>query len=207
MFEELIGLENLFACWREFRRGKTKKLDVLQFERHLEDYIFALHSDLKSRKYRHSVYTTFHIFDPKHRVISKATVRDRLVHHAVFKELYTIFNPQFIYHSYSSRIGKGTHLAVRNLARCLRSESRHYRRNVFVLKCDIKKFFANVSHGKLLQLVENKIKDSQFLWLVREIVGSFRSTVDNREQRERERVKGSSYRQSHLADFCEYISQ
>lgn len=160
----------------------------MQFERRLEDNVFALHDDLKSGRYKHGRYKIFHIYDPKHRVISKAAVRDRLVHHAVFKELYRIFDRQFIYHSYSSRAGKGTLLAVKNLARCLRSQSRHYRRNVFVLKCDIRKFFASVSHGKLLELVEAKIKDSRFLRLVREIVGSFSSSVDNREQRERERA-------------------
>ena len=160
-------------CWKEFRRGKTKKLDVLQFERNLEDNVFRLHGELANQTYRHGPYTTFHIWDPKHRIISKASVRDRLVHHAVSNELYKVFNPGFIYHSYSSRLERGTHLAVKNLSRSLRKVSRNYTRPAFVLKCDIKKFFANVSHQKLLQIIENKIQDSQFLWLVREIVGSF----------------------------------
>lgn len=188
MFNEIISLESLINCWKEFRKGKSGKSDVLKFERHLEDNIFALHAELNSQTYRHASYSTFQIYDPKHRIISKASVRDRLVHHVVFNELYRIFNPGFIYHSYSSRLERGTHLAVENLAHCLRKVSRNYTCPAFVLKCDIKKFFASVSHKRLLEIIENKIKDNQFLWLVREIVGSFSLTVDNHEQRERERL-------------------
>ena len=188
IYNDLISPDNLFDCWREFRRGKRLKPEVMRFERRLEDNIFLLHRELKNKFYRHGAYTNFQIYDPKHRIISKAAVRDRLVHHAVFNELYKIFNASFIYHSYSSRLEKGTHLAVRSLRQALRAESRNYTGRVFALKCDIKKFFASVSHGKLLQLIENKTKDSQFLWLVKEIVGSFSLAVDNREQRERERA-------------------
>lgn len=145
----------------------------MAFERHLEDNLFALHEDLKDQTYRHGPYSIFHIYDPKLRVISKASVCDRVVHHMVFKKLYEIFDPGFIYHSYSSRTGKGTHLAVANLAKALRKVSRNYTRTAFVLKCDVRKFFDSVSHKKLLQLIENKIQDSQFLWLIREIVQSF----------------------------------
>lgn len=139
-----------------------------------------------SGAYYHSGYHTFHIYDPKHRIISKARVRDRLVHHVIFKRLYQVFDESFIYHSYSSRIGKGTHLAVRNLAKVLQKLNRYYPYQVFALKCDIKKFFASVSHQKLLQMIQNKIKDSQFLWLVQEIIGSFSLPVDKDQERERE---------------------
>ncbi len=172
-FNKLISLESLFENWSEFRKGKGKKIDVMVFERNLEDNLFALHRELASGTYRHGGYTTFHIFDPMHRVISKAAVKDRLVHHIVFNKLYEIFDSNFIYHSYSSRRGKGTHLAVRNLAQSLRAVSRNYTRPTFALKCDIRKFFDSVSHKRLLQLIENKIKNSRFLWLVRGIIQSF----------------------------------
>lgn len=145
----------------------------MEFERHLEDNIFLLNRELTNSTYRHGLYETFLISDPKQRVISKALVRDRLVHHIVFNKLYEVFDPSFIFHSYSSRVGKGTHLAVANLSFCLRKESKNFKRNVFALKCDVKKFFYSLSHQILLQIIQNKIKDSQFLWLVKEIVESF----------------------------------
>lgn len=186
MYDKLVSLENILNSWNEFKKGKMKKSDVLEFERYLEDNIFELHNELKNQTYHHGPYKTFHIFDPKHRIISKALVRDRLVHHLVFKELCDIFESNFIYHSYASRKNKGTHLAVQNLSSCLHKLSNNYTRPVYTLKCDIKKFFQSIPHKKLLQLIKYKIKDSQFLWLIKEVIESFSTPVDNFPERERE---------------------
>ncbi|MBI5465844.1 MAG: group II intron reverse transcriptase domain-containing protein [Candidatus Kerfeldbacteria bacterium] len=172
-FEELVSPENIFRAWAEFRRGKLGKLDVLKFERYLEDNVFELHQELYSRTYRHQPYQTFHIYDPKHRIISKATVRDRLAHHLVFDYLHAIFDKTFIYHSYSSRPEKGTHLAVRNLATALRQVSHNYTRPAYALKCDIRKFFYSVSHQKLFRIIKNRLHDQAASWLVSEIIESF----------------------------------
>ncbi|MBI4427271.1 MAG: Retron-type reverse transcriptase [Candidatus Magasanikbacteria bacterium] len=175
MFNELIKLENIFSAWREFRAGKNKRPDVMLFERNLEDNLFILREELANHTYKHGPYHTFHIYDPKHRIISKATVRDRVVHHLIFRELYRVFNPTFIFHSYSSRLGKGAHLAVKNLSEILRSASHNYTKPTFALKCDIKQFFASVPHQKLLAIIQRKIKDSQLFWLVEEIITGFSS--------------------------------
>ncbi len=186
VYDNLISLENILACWNEFKKGKSKKYDVMEFERYLEDNIFKLHNELVNQIYQHSSYVKFHIYDPKHRIIHKAEVKDRLVHHIVFKELYKIFNPTFIFHSYSSRNSKGTHLAIKNLFNVLRKVSKNYTRSVCVLKCDIKKFFDSVSHQKLFGMVENRVKDPKFLWLIWQIISSFSTSVENSPQRERE---------------------
>jgi len=177
-------LENILTCWDEFKKGKSKKYDVMEFERYLEDNIFKLHSELDSLTYRYDPYVKFDIYDPKHRIIHKAEVKDRLVHHIVFKELYKIFNPTFIYHSYSSRDNKGTHLAVKNLSNVLRKASHNYTQPVYVLKCDIKKFFHSVSHQKLFEIIKNRVKDPKFLWLVWQIISSFSTPMENFPQRE-----------------------
>lgn len=102
LFEEIIGLENLFLSWQEFRRGKRKKVDVQQFERNLEDNLFSTRrSELKTRTYRHGSYKSFYITDPKLRHIHKATVQDRIIHHALYRVLYPVFDPTFIHDSYS----------------------------------------------------------------------------------------------------------
>jgi len=187
IYDNLISLENILNCWNEFKKGKSKKYDVMEFERYLEDNIFKLHSELVGLTYRHDPYVKFDIYDPKHRIIHKAEVKDRLVHHIVFKELYKIFNPTFIYHSYSSRDNKGTHLAVKNLSDTLRKVSSNYIQPVYVLKCDIKKFFHSVSHQKLFAIIKNRVKDPKFLWLIWQIISSFSTPVENFPQRERER--------------------
>ncbi len=99
-------MENLFLAWKEFKKGKGSKLDVQEFEFNLEENIFQLQDDLKTKSYRHNPYTSFYVTDPKLRHIHKACVRDRVLRHAIFRILYPIFDRNFIYDSYSCRLGK-----------------------------------------------------------------------------------------------------
>jgi len=152
-----------------------KKADVLEFKLRLEDNIFELHQELKNRTYEHSDYTAFNVCDPKLRKIHKANVKDRILHHAVFRILYPIFDKSFIFDSYSCRIGKGTHRAVKRLENFCRKSNRNNRKNIFALKCDIKKFFDSVKQDILLNLIEGKIIDNDAIWLIEKIIRSFPS--------------------------------
>lgn len=178
-------MENLFLSWQEFRRGKRGKYDVQEFERKLEDNLFQLNQEFAGQTYRHGKYTPFTITDPKVRRIHKAGVRDRIVHHAVYRVLYPLFDPTFIFDSYSCRVGKGTHAAVNRLEVFVRKISRNYTRPCWALKCDIRRFFDSVDHDILYSLVEKKIADPSALQLTKEIIESFSSTSG---ERERERV-------------------
>jgi retron-type reverse transcriptase len=187
LFREMISPENLFLAWEEFRKGKRDKPDVQLFEWELEQNIFQLHHELISKSYRHGPYHGFHIADPKLRHIHKATVRDRVVHHAVFKVLNRVFEPTFITDSFSCRIGKGTHKGVVRVQKMIRQVSKSQTHPCYALKCDIKKFFDTVDHGILLAILQRRIKDPDFLWLLEEIAKSYVATQRERE-RERERV-------------------
>jgi len=115
IYNDIISFENLLISWREFLKGKRKRRDVAEFSLHLIDNILALHKDLIEKKYKHGKYWAFSINDPKPRNIHKASVRDRLVHHAIYRILYSYFDGKFIYDSYSCRNEKGTHKAVNRL--------------------------------------------------------------------------------------------
>lgn len=173
IFEKITSAENLFAAWRGFRRGKRDKPGVPEFERCIEDNIFELADALRSGRYRHGSYKRFLVRDPKLRVIHKATVRDRLVHHAVHRILYPVLDRSFIFDSYSCRIGKGTHAAVCRFEVFARKVSRNYRGPCWVLKFDIKRFFDSVDHAILLDCLKRRIDCSDTICLLEEIVGSF----------------------------------
>jgi len=173
LFDQIINIENLFLSWLEFRKGKANKIDVQIFERNLEDNLFKLHWELKNNIYRHQPYKSFTIYDPKIRVIHKATVRDRIVHHAVFRILYPVFDPYLMPDSYSCRVGKGTHKAVERLDLFIRNVSRNYQQTCYALKCDIQKFFASVDHEILKKLLARRISDRNVLELLSGIISSF----------------------------------
>lgn len=174
-FEDIASVENLLEAWREFLTGKRGKRDVQEFQLRLMDNILTLHGDLINDTYRHGPYKAFNINDPKPRNIHKAGIRDRLVHHAIYRVLYPFFDRTFIADSFSCRLGKGTHAALDRFHRFSYIVSRNNTRTCWVLKCDIRKFFASIDHEVLVVILARYIPDSGLLRLLREIIGSFSS--------------------------------
>lgn len=174
-YQNLTKIENLFQAWHEFRKGKIKKVDVQLFERNLEDNLFELQRNLQNKTYRHGIYQEFYVNDPKRRHIHKAGVRDRVVHHLLYKYLYKLFDKTFIYDSYSCRIDKGTHRGVKRLEYFARKVSNNYTKSCWALKCDIEKFFASVEHKILLHLLARKVEDPDIVWLLQKVIESFHS--------------------------------
>ncbi len=197
LFDEIISPDNLFSAWEKFRVDKGKKIDVAQVRMDLEYNIFTMHRQLKNGTYRHGPYEGFYIHDPKQRHIHKASVRDRILHHAVFSIINPIFEPTFIPTSFSCRVGYGTHKGVGVLEKMIRSVSKNARRPCFVLKADIQKFFDNVDYEILLSIIEKRIKDEKTIWLLRSIIESYESAPVREREREREREGNSSPRQRH----------
>ena len=120
------------AAWREFRRGKRKKPEVVAFELNLEDNIFQLHQDLTDGKWRPVPYVSFCVNDPKSRIIHKANVRDRVLFQAVYRKLYPVFDSGFIHDLYSSRLEKGPHAGVKRLVVFTKKVSANHRKTSFV---------------------------------------------------------------------------
>lgn len=137
------------------------------------DNIFSLHSDLVNHTYQHGDYQAFNISDPKPRNIHKASVCDRLLHHAIYKILYPFFDKTFIADSFSCRLNKGTHKALNRFHSFAHKVSQNKTKTCWVLKCDIKKFFANIDHSILLNILAEYIPDEDILWLLKQVVASF----------------------------------
>jgi RNA-directed DNA polymerase len=172
-FEEIIGLENLMGAWKEFKIGKRDRKDVQEFSLNLMDNIFSLHYDLYNHTYKHGGYQAFKINDPKPRDIHKATVRDRLLHHAIYRKFYPFFKKTFIAESYSCQIDKGTHRAINKFRKYFWKVSRNNTKTCWVLKCDIKKFFANIDHEILIKILTEYIPDKNIIWLLKNVINSF----------------------------------
>ncbi|MBU1164620.1 hypothetical protein KKA15_03595, partial [Patescibacteria group bacterium] len=175
-YNYIISCENLLEAWKEFLRGKRSRKDVQEFELNLMGNILALHRDLRNKTYKHSAYHAFNISDPKPRNIHKASVRDRLLHHAIYRALYPFFDKTFIADSYSCRLDKGTHKAINRFRNFTYKVSKNNTKTAWVLKCDIKKFFASIDQTILLSIVNRYIPDNNICWLITQIVFSFYST-------------------------------
>ena len=139
--------------------------------------ILALHADLKNKTYRHSAYRHFRINDPKQRDIHKASVRDRLLHHAIYRVLYSFFSRSFASDSHSCQNGKGTHRALKRFEKFSRTVSKNNTKQCFILKCDIRKFFATIDHSTLLYIIVKYVEDRNVVWLLEKIISSFETTA------------------------------
>ena len=160
-------------AWKDFRQGKRKRKDIQHFERYLEDFIFQLHQDLTSLDYQHSPYQHFYVFDPQKRYINKACVKDRLVHHALYTTLSRVLDKTFFDHSFSCRVGKGTHAGVQQLHRAIRKVSRNGKQACFALKMDVQRFFDSIDHHILKRLLQKRILDTRLLHLIDCVIDSF----------------------------------
>jgi len=175
-YEYIISLENLLEAWKEFVRGKRSKKDVQEFSLRLMDNILTLHRDLANHTYYHGGYKAFRISDPKPRNIHKASVRDRLLHHALYRILYPFFDRSFIADSYSCRVGKGMHKAINRFRIFAYRASQNYTKTAWVLKCDIRKFFACINQAILVESIEDYVPDGNIRWLISKVIGSFYSS-------------------------------
>lgn len=179
-FAEIISLNNLLKAWQEFLRGKKKRIDVANYQLNLMNNVLALRESLENKTYHHSGYQAFNISDPKPRNIHKATVQDRLVHHLLYQELSDYFDDFFIHDSYSCRFNKGTHKAIKRFCEFARKVSKNNTKTCWVLKCDIKKFFASIDHNILKSILAKYIMDKDILWLLSEVIDSFEAAGDEK---------------------------
>lgn len=175
VIDDIISQENLLDAWREFIKGKRNKKDVQKFQYSLLDNIKELHEDLNNNTYVHSLYYEFKISDPKPRIIHKASVRDRLLHHAIHRILYQFFKDIFIEDSYSCQVDKGTHKALEKFKKYVDVVSCNNTQTVAILKCDIRKFFASIDQEILIRILDKYIVDKNIVNILNTIIQSFNS--------------------------------
>jgi len=169
LYAKIISIENLELADSIARKGKSKQPGVIAHDKNREANIQQLHEMLRDKTYRTSEYTTFTIFEPKERIIYRLPYfPDRILHHAVMNVLEPLFISTFTTDSYSCIKGKGIYAAANGVKRALKDvENTQY-----CLKLDVTKFYPNVDHDTLKQLLRRKIKDNDLLWLLDEIIDS-----------------------------------
>lgn len=165
LYPPIIEFKNLYLAFTKAAKGKTWKPYVEQFKINLEGELFQLQHDLSSKMYQPGDYYNFYITEPKRRLVSAAPFRDRVVHHAICNIVEPIYEKIFIFDSYACRKGKGQHKAADRY-------TEFCRKNKYVLKCDIQKYFPSIDHQILLALLKRKIKDTDVLWLFEKIIKS-----------------------------------
>ena len=172
LYSQIVTFDNLYNAFRNAAKGKRSKEEVAAFEFDIEMQLFQLQDELRNQTYQPGAYHSFYIHDPKRRLISAASFRDRVVHHALCNVIEPIYEKVFIGDSYANRMGKGNHRALDRA----QSFSRQYE---FVLQCDIQQYFPCIDHEILLSILRRKIRDEKVIWLCRKILASGEEIFSN----------------------------
>lgn len=165
-----LSLKNIWASWRNFRKGKKCTPELLEFQFYLEKNLFGLWRDLNSGGYRHGGYRKFIVCDNKKREISVSSIRDRVVHRLLYDYLVEIYDKTFIYDAWSCRKRKGLYGCIERVQEFARRN-----RDGYVWKVDIKKFFDNVDQEKLLSIISMRVKNEVDLGIIKEVIYSYQS--------------------------------
>ncbi len=163
LFDDFASFANLLSAYNKARKGAAGKSSTQQFSFQLEYALLELQQELISGSYQPDAYRYFKIYDPKERTISVASFKDRVVHHALINMLEPVYERCFIYDSYATRKGKGTHLAINRAQTFLK-------RYPWFLKTDIDKYFDSINQEILITLLNRKIKDQRLLEVTKSII-------------------------------------
>ena len=169
LIEAVADLDNLKLAYTKACRAKPLSRDRLEFRSGLDARLIDLGDALRSGFYAPGPYRFFTILDPKKRLISAASFRDRVAQHALMNVLDPLFERVQVHHSYACRRGKGMQAAVLRAFHNSKSQA-------WFLKLDVRKCFDSIDHAVLSSQLERRIKDRFILAALAAIVGSYQTS-------------------------------
>lgn len=172
LYENVYKFENIISAFNEVCRNTKNKRKVANLKEYKAVYISRIHNILESRSYVPGPVNIFTIYEPKERRIVSQNVQDKIINHLVARHiLYPAILPCLLDVNVASRKGFGTSEGLALAAefhRICKINYKHY----YILKCDVSKFFASIDHDRLKEKLKRKIKDSDALKIVFDIIDS-----------------------------------
>ena len=167
LWEKITDSENIRLAFHKAALHKSSHINVQKTKEKLEERLENIRLSLINKTFTTSNYWEKIVYEPKKRVIYILPFYpDRIVQHALMNLVAPIWDKLFIHDSYACRDKKGLHVgSIRTME--------FVRRNKYVMKCDISKFYPSVDQDILMEIIKKKIKCPDTLWLFENIVRSF----------------------------------
>ena len=168
----LLNYELLGHAFRRLKRDKAPGIDgitVDQYEENLRDNLLDLLTRLHRGAYRPqpSLRRDIPKGDGKTRPLGIACVEDKIVQRAVVMILERIYEVDFCPTSYGFRPGRSCHQALSVLGQTVAT-----RKVSWILDADIRGFFDNVCHKRMVELLQQRITDPKLLALIQRFLKS-----------------------------------
>jgi RNA-directed DNA polymerase len=167
LVDKVYALRNLQAAFAKVKANRgaagVDNRTIEMFEQHLESNLEKLARALKDGSYSPEAVKRVWIPKPgssELRPLGIPTVRDRVVQAALRSVLEPIFEREFHESSYGFRPKRGCKDALREVNALIK------RGYTWVVDADLKSYFDTIPHGKLMELVEERVADGKVLKLV-----------------------------------------
>jgi group II intron reverse transcriptase/maturase len=164
----LLDLPLLYEAFRRTRKDGAAGVDgqtAADYEAHLRDNLQSLRDRAKSGTYRappvRRVYIPKGADSKETRPIGIPTFEDKVLQRAVGLILETIYEQDFRNCSYGFRPGRSAHQALAALWQQTMDI-----RGGWIVEVDIRKFFDNLDHAHLRELVKRRVRDGVLLRLI-----------------------------------------
>jgi len=167
MIEKVLHPRNLTRSYYQVVRNKgsagVDRMSVYDLTSFREANVEPLINSILTRKYIPQAIKGVEIpkGKGKTRLLGVPSVVDRWLQQAVARQLATKFELEFEEQSYGFRPQRNIHQAVQQSLKYINDGYQD------IVDIDLKNFFDEVHHYKLLQLVYNKVKCPTTLWLIR----------------------------------------
>lgn len=167
MIEKVLQPKNLYRAYHQVVGNKGASgvdgMKVSELKSYIDGNRKAVLTTILNRKYVPQAIRGVEIpkSNGKTRLLGVPTVVDRWLQQAVSQQLAIKFELDFEDESYGFRPRKNLHQAV---TQSLKNINDGYQD---IVDIDLKGFFDEVQHYKLLQLIYNKVKCPTTLWLIR----------------------------------------
>lgn len=162
MIDEALPRESFYLLRRDAASGVDGQ-SVADYENDLESNLADLLDRLKRKSYRAKLVRRKYIpkSGGKLRPLGIPAVEDKIVQMAARRILEAIYEADFLDSSRGYRSGKGSRHASQMLRESLATKKVHW-----VVEADIKGFFNNLEHEKLLNMLRKRIDDEAFVRLI-----------------------------------------
>ncbi len=162
----ICSFENLYRAYRKAKAGKGFNNSCARFQSMALEGVHTLKEQLENQTYQMNQYNEFKIYEPKERVIKSCSFKDKVVQHCLCDEvLHPRLEKEFLRTNYAGQIGKGTLFGMNCLKEHMQSFYMEHGTDGWILKCDITKFFYQIDHEILKDIVDYHFADEYTMWL------------------------------------------
>ncbi len=171
-FGRMTSFENLDKAYRNARKQKRYRPEVLNFSNDLDSNLLRIQEQLRSGAFKFGPYRRHWVTIPKKRIVMALPFESRVVQWSVYQELMPFYDKLMIEDSYACRVNGGTLKAVEKLQYWMRKCARTPEKDWYIVKLDISKFFYRVDHEVLKRILWERIEDPELRNLLGEIIDS-----------------------------------